>query len=69
MQKVTKDMIISDVLAIDNRIASFFFAIGMHCLGCSSANGETVEEACGVHDVDVDDFVTSINDFLETQEK
>ena len=45
MKQITKDMIIADVLEIDPNVAPFFFAIGMHCLGCSAARGETVEEA------------------------
>ena len=61
---VTKDMIITDVLAIDIETAQFFFEIGMHCLGCPSARGETVEEACMVHGVDCDELVDKINAFL-----
>ena len=45
MAKVTKDMIIADVLKMDEGTAQFFFEIGMHCLGCPSASGESIEEA------------------------
>ncbi len=62
---VTKDMLIIDALAIDERIAGFFFASGMHCVGCSAARGESIEEACMVHGVDVDELIEKINDFLE----
>ena len=61
MAKVTKDMIIRDVLALDVSTAQFFFEIGMHCLGCPSASGETVEEACAVHGTDADELVEKIN--------
>ena len=64
MQKITKDMIISDVLKVDVELAPFFFDIGMHCLGCPSAAGETIEEACMVHGVDADELVNKINAFL-----
>ena len=37
----------------------------MHCLGCPSARGETVEQACMVHGVDPDEFVEGINEFLK----
>ncbi len=67
MQKVTKDMIIMDVLKLDPGTAEFFFEIGMHCLGCPSASGESVEQACQVHGVDVDALVEKINNYLESK--
>lgn len=67
MAKVTKDMIISEVLSIDPGTAPFFFEIGMHCLGCPSASGESIEEACAVHGVDADELVNKINDYLKTK--
>ena len=69
MAKVTKDTIILDVLTMDKGTAPFFLEIGMHCLGCPSASGETVEQACAVHGVDCDDLVNAINEFLEAVEK
>ena len=63
--KVTKDTLIGDVLDFDAETAKFFFEIGMHCLGCPSARGETVEQACMVHGVDPDEFVEGINEFLK----
>lgn len=65
MAEITKDTIIMDVLNIDEGTASFFYEIGMHCLGCPSASGETVEEACAVHGVDVDELVEKINEFIK----
>lgn len=66
--KVTKDMIIMDVLKLDVETANFFFEIGMHCIGCPSASGETIEQACEVHGADVDELVNKINKFLEEKE-
>lgn len=34
---------------------------GMHCLGCPSAQAETIEEACAVHGIDVDELVKKLN--------
>lgn len=59
--QITKDTIIADVLKMDPTTAEFFFAIGMHCLGCPASSGESVEEACKVHGVDVDELVNKIN--------
>ncbi|MBQ7039881.1 MAG: DUF1858 domain-containing protein [Clostridia bacterium] len=69
MARITKDTIIMDVLKINPDTAPFFLNIGMHCLGCPSASGETVEQACAVHGVDCDDLVNAINEFLEAVEK
>lgn len=62
--QVTKDTIIMDVLRIDPNTAEFFFNIGMHCLGCPSASGESIAQACAVHGVDADELVGKINEFL-----
>ena len=62
--RVTKDTIIIDVLHMNKDTAPFFYEIGMHCLGCPSASGETLAEACAVHGVDVDTLVNKINAFL-----
>ncbi len=64
MAQVTKDTIIADVLRIDAGTAPFFLEIGMHCLGCPSASGETIEEACAVHGVDTDVLLEKINSYL-----
>ena len=67
--KVTKDIIIMDVLKIDMDTAKFFIDMGMHCLGCPSASGESIEQACMVHGADADKLVEDINKFLEEKQK
>lgn len=62
--QVTKESVIGDVLDAAPETAQFFFAIGMHCLGCPSARGESIEEACAVHGTDADELVEKINGFL-----
>ena len=64
---VTKDSIIGDVLDFDPNTAKFFFEIGMHCLGCPSARGESIEAACMVHGTDADELVKKINEYLATK--
>ena len=66
---VTKDTIIMDVLKIDEGTAPFFLNIGMHCLGCPSASGESIEQACMVHGVDCDTLVNQINEYLASKGK
>ena len=62
--QVTKETIIGDVLDMAPEVAPFFFEIGMHCLGCPSARGESIEMACAVHGTDADALVAKINAYL-----
>ena len=61
MAQITKDTIIGDILDIAPETAPLFLSIGMHCLGCPSSRGETVEQACMVHGVDVNDLLAKLN--------
>lgn len=65
--QVTKQSIIGDVLDAAPETAQFFFAIGMHCLGCPSARGESIADACAVHGTDADALVQKINEFLASK--
>ena len=62
--KVTKDSIIGDVLDQAPDTAQFFFAIGMHCLGCPHSRGEAIEDACRAHGTDADALIAKLNAFL-----
>lgn len=64
MAQVAKDMIIKDILAIDPSIAAILMASGMHCVGCPASQGESLEEACMVHGMEVDEVVKDINEYL-----
>ena len=64
---VTKESIIGDVLDYNSGTAQFFFEIGMHCLGCPSARGESIADACMVHGTDADALVAKINAFLASK--
>ena len=64
MAKVSKDMLIGQLLQIDANIAPILMRAGMHCLGCPSSQMESLEEAAMVHGLDVDVLVNQINDFL-----
>lgn len=64
MTQLTKDTIIGTVLDIAPETAPYFLSIGMHCLGCPSSRGETIEEACMVHGINCDEFLSELNAFL-----
>ena len=65
MINITKDTIISDILDVAPQTAPIFLSIGMHCLGCPSSRGETVEEACMVHGVDADELLVELNKMVK----
>ena len=58
---VEKTSIIGDVLDKFPQTAPIFLSIGMHCLGCPASRGESIEEACMVHGVNVDELIEAIN--------
>ena len=64
MAKVSKDMLIGQLLQIDANIAPILMRAGMHCLGCPSSQMESLEEAAMVHGLDVDVLVNQSNYFL-----
>lgn len=64
MAQVTKDTTIGELLSIDPNTAAILMRMGMHCIGCPSSQGETLEEAAMVHGFDADILVQQINDFL-----
>jgi len=65
MPQITKDTIIADILSIAPESVPLFRSIGMNCLGCAMASGETLGQACAVHGVDADDFLSKLTEFVE----
>lgn len=62
---VTKEMTIGELLNLNMDVAPILMEIGMHCLGCPSSQGESLEEAAMVHGIDPDLLVEKINAFLK----
>ncbi len=67
--KITKDMIIDDVIRLDERLGEVFMGFGMHCIFCHLGLEETVEEAANVHEVDVDFLVKKLNEVYNQYHK
>lgn len=63
--KVSKDMTIGELLAVSTDVIPVLLNSGMHCIGCPSAQAETLEEAAFVHGLDADKLVEDINNALE----
>lgn len=62
--QISKDMTIGQLLATNPTVAPVLMEVGMHCLGCPSAQAETLEEAAMVHGLDADLLVAKINAVL-----
>ena len=67
MVKATKDMLIQQVIELDEGTADILMNAGMHCIGCMMAHGESLEQACDVHGIDVDLLIDEINTYLESK--
>jgi len=65
MSQITKDTIIAKILEIAPDSVPLFRSMGMNCLGCAMASGETLGEACAAHGVDVDELQPKIAELIK----
>ncbi len=61
MSAISKEMTIGEMLRTNPAVAPILMEAGMHCLGCPSAQGETLEEAAMVHGMDINVLMSKIN--------
>ncbi len=59
--KIEKNMTIGELLKVAPEKAEILLNAGMHCLGCPASQAETIEEACMVHGIDVEELVEKLN--------
>ncbi len=59
--KIEKTMTIGALLEAKPEKAEILLEAGMHCLGCPASQGETLEEACMVHGIDVEELLEKLN--------
>lgn len=65
MAKITKDMLMGEILQVNEHMAGILVREGMHCVGCPSHQFESLEEAAAVHGMDADTLTARLNAFLE----
>lgn len=58
---INKDTKIGDLIKEFPEKAEILLSAGMHCLGCPASQAETLEEACDVHGIDVEELVKELN--------
>lgn len=56
-----KDTRIGELLEVAPEKAEILLEMGMHCLGCPASQMETLEEACNVHGMDVNELLEKLN--------
>ena len=59
--EIKKDMTIGELLEKAPEKAEVLLNAGMHCLGCPASQAETLEEACEVHGIDVEEIIKELN--------
>lgn len=62
MTGITKEMTISEILRTNPDVAPILMDAGMHCLGCPSAQGESLEQAAEGHGIDIDALMKVIQE-------
>lgn len=67
--KITKQTTMGEMLNYDGGIALVLMECGMHCVGCPSSVGESLEEACMVHGMNPDEVMVNINEYLASRGK
>lgn len=61
IMEFNKDTKIGEILEVAPEKAEILLEAGMHCLGCPASQMETLEEACEVHGIDVEELVKKLN--------
>lgn len=65
--EITKATTMGQMLEYDRGIAVILMQCGMHCVGCPSSIGESLEEACMVHGLDADQVLKAIKDYVASK--
>ena len=58
---IEKTTTIGDLLEKNPEKADILLDAGMHCLECPASQAETLEEACDVHGINVEELIEKLN--------
>ncbi len=67
MAQISKEMTIGEIIRVDQGVIPILMASGMHCVGCPSSQGESLEEAAMVHGMNAEELLETINEYLGTK--
>ncbi len=60
--KFNKDTKIGEIIEVAPEKVDILIEVGMHCIGCPASQMETLEEACEVHGIDLDEVLKKLNE-------
>lgn len=63
--KILKEMTIGEVVRNYPECIDVLFSYGMGCVGCPSAQAESIEEACQVHGIEVEKLIKALNEHVK----
>ena len=58
---INKDMTIGEIVKLKEESIEVLMSFGMGCVGCPSAQAETLEEAAKVHGLNLEDLLQALN--------
>jgi len=61
-KKITANMTLAEILAMDQDLVEVLMGFGLHCFSCPLSQMETLEEAALVHDVDLKYMLKKLNE-------
>lgn len=64
---ITKDTLIGEIIQMDEGLAPILLSAGMHCLGCPSAQMESIADAAAVHGINPDELLEQLNNHLASK--
>ena len=67
--EITKATTMGEMLQYDMGIAYVLMEAGMHCVGCPSSIGESLEEDCMVHGLNADEVMANIQEYLNAKKE
>lgn len=59
---ITKDTIMADILKLNPNAAQILMHLGMGCLGCPSSQMESLEDACEIHGLELEEVLAKLNE-------
>jgi len=71
-KKITKNMMIEDIVNKYPEVADVMIESGLHCVGCAIAGSESLEDGArshGLSDEDVDKMVEKMNEVAEKKKE
>lgn len=67
MLTLDEDTIIGDILDENDACEEVFLSMGMTCTHCPASRGESIREACEIHDIDASELLGKLRAAISKQ--